>query len=215
MAVAAYWQKLPIDSGCQIVTMPPVHVATGLRERKKERTRQAMIAAAWELFRKQGYDATMVDDIAERAEVAPRTFFRYFPTKEAVVFHDSAHRFALFQRFLSEGGEGFEAVSRAFLGIARHYAENREDVLEQFKLIESSPALAMRLGEIDTVWVEAIAATLAEGRGRPSERRARILAGAVYGAVRAVLGEWLAEGGRPSLVRLGKEALHIFSDYEA
>lgn len=58
----------------------------GLRQRKKDSSRRAIEDAAWELFAEQGYEETSVNDIAERADVAPRTFFRYFPTKEAVMY---------------------------------------------------------------------------------------------------------------------------------
>jgi AcrR family transcriptional regulator len=57
----------------------------GLRERKKIRTRVALIEAAAELCLKQGYDNTTVEQIAAAADVSPRTFSRYFPTKESVV----------------------------------------------------------------------------------------------------------------------------------
>jgi len=59
---------------------------TGLRQRKKDSARRAIEDAAWELFAEQGYEETSINDIAERADVAPRTFFRYFPTKEAVMY---------------------------------------------------------------------------------------------------------------------------------
>jgi AcrR family transcriptional regulator len=66
----------------------PDQAQSGLRERKKAKTRTAIQAAALHLIERQGYQATTVDQIAERAEVSQSTFFRYFPTKEDAVLHD-------------------------------------------------------------------------------------------------------------------------------
>ena len=71
-----------------------------LRARKKDANRRTIEDAAWSLFRERGYDNTSVNDIAERANVAPRTFFRYFPHKQAVLYGE-------FDDALAEVGASF------------------------------------------------------------------------------------------------------------
>ncbi len=90
---------LPSSAGGPLASLPIgrcLHCADSRRPTRRRhagcvnarRTRlaSAIEDAAWELFAEQGYDETSINDIAERANVAPRTFFRYFPTKEAVMY---------------------------------------------------------------------------------------------------------------------------------
>jgi AcrR family transcriptional regulator len=68
--------------------------ASTLRERKRDRTRRALIDAAIDLFERNGYDGTTVADIAEAAEIGTRTFFSYFASKEELLFPESDARVA-------------------------------------------------------------------------------------------------------------------------
>jgi AcrR family transcriptional regulator len=67
---------------------------TGLRERKKRQTREAIAAAAIELFQARGFDAVTVADVAVAADVSKKTVFNYFPAKEDLVFHRREERIA-------------------------------------------------------------------------------------------------------------------------
>jgi len=73
-----------------------------LRERKKERTRQAILAAATQLFATKGYSETTITEIAEAAEVGRRTFFSYFPTKEILIFGALERRLDRLEATLAE-----------------------------------------------------------------------------------------------------------------
>jgi AcrR family transcriptional regulator len=79
-------QRVQIFFECRKCYGHGMATTPGLRERKKQQTREALRRAAWELFAERGYDATTLADIAEAAGVSTRTIFAYFPSKEDIVF---------------------------------------------------------------------------------------------------------------------------------
>jgi AcrR family transcriptional regulator len=98
----------------------------GLRERKKIKTREGIRAATYALIKEQGYDATTIEQIAERAEVSPSTVFRYFPTKEDIVLTDEYDPLMLEELRNRPAGESWLDSVRHVMHLAIE-ANNRED----------------------------------------------------------------------------------------
>lgn len=191
-------------------------MTTATIEGKRARKRDALVGAAHALFRAQGFEATTIDQIAAAAGVSRRTYFRYFATKDAVVFPHGAARIARFREALRpRRGETVQAaVRRAAVEVAREFAEHRDELLLQHALIASSPALLAREHELDMAWEDAIVAALEGELPAGDERalRARVLAGAIAGALRAALRAWLDGKGRADLAALGARALDLLGD---
>ncbi|MFJ5923815.1 TetR/AcrR family transcriptional regulator [Kitasatospora sp. NPDC092948] len=123
----------------------------GLRERKKQRTRDALVDAANRLFLQQGYGKTTVDEIAASVEVSQRTFFRYFANKEEValaVLADAEETFLSMLRARPAEENPLEAMRGAVREVWRSLDQGRvaergtvTGALELFELIESTPTL--------------------------------------------------------------------------
>ncbi|GAA3428669.1 TetR family transcriptional regulator [Streptosporangium sandarakinum] len=120
----------------------------GLRERKKQKTRLALIDAALDLFAEQGYDATTVDQIAAAVDVSPRTFFRYFATKEDVALSlDADGQEILLAELAARPAEEppFTALGRAMNTMITILEQgdtaDRSRFLKARELIEATPAL--------------------------------------------------------------------------
>lgn len=182
-----------------------------LRERKKARTRDALVDTATALFRSKGFEATTIDDIVEPVEVSRRTFFRYFPSKESIAFPRHADQIATFRALVAEHADPanpFRAVRAAALGLAAEYMSERRALLEQARMVDASPALHAQERKLDAEWEQTIAETLTPPRASAAAaRRARVLAGATMGAFRATLREWFDGDVKEDLVALGRDTL--------
>ncbi len=180
----------------------------GVREKNTSDRRAALVEAAFALFAQKGYAQTTMDDVAARAGLSRRTAFRYFASKEELVFPVHAERLAQLRALLAPraGETPFATVKRACLAVARVYEDDRAHMLAQWTIIQSEPALLGRELELDRGSEDAIFEAFLAGDATPrARRRARVRASAVVGAVRATLREWLQGGATVDLVRLGRE----------
>lgn len=141
----------------------------GLRERKKEKTRLALVDAALDLFLAHGYDATTIDQVAGAADVSPRTFFRYFTGKDHLIlwFHDQMEETMLEALAARPAGEPpFASMTHALRAQLRTMEEATPEDVERFlkvrRLLDATPHLASsayaRAIETERRLVEAIAA---------------------------------------------------------
>ncbi|MEV0344390.1 helix-turn-helix domain-containing protein [Nonomuraea sp. NPDC050680] len=122
----------------------------GLRERKKQRTRRALIEAALRLFDEKGFEETTLAEIAAEAEVSTRTFFSYFASKEDVLFFDGASRMARAVEMISSRKPG-ERVADLLLRLVRaslRWASDDDlsimEVPLRMRLIMTVPSLQAR-----------------------------------------------------------------------
>ena len=186
---------------------------TGLRQRKKRQTRDAIVSAAMELFAERGFERTTIADIAEAADIAPRTFFGYFVSKEAVVFDDFDDVFASFAERLRTRPAGETAFDALRDWITAHAGELGLDSHEQRRrrdLVRSTPALQAQernnLARFEELLAEGVAADLGVP---PDSLRARLVSAAAVAALHALgdFGDDPATHGSERAVAVIDEAL--------
>lgn len=181
----------------------------GLRELKKQRTRDALLRAALELFTTQGYEGTTVDQIADDVGVSQRTFFRYFAGKEDAVFfvpHLVDDHFVEMLDTRPAGETPLEALRRATQDALATMGPVIEEVvpldlhLRVCRLIESTPALLAAHLCRATKHEQRVAQILARREGVDADRDPRPrIAVAVYGAVLRLTEQMWTKGEDHSL----------------
>jgi AcrR family transcriptional regulator len=176
-----------------------------LRERKRQRTRDALLRAALEQFTTRGYEATTVDDIAEAVDVSQRTFFRYFASKEEAAFavqemvearfvetvrarprHEAPMQ-ALRQAVI----EGWDSLNEAVSAVVPV-----ELYLRMYRVIESTPVLLAAHLRRSMETEEKIAQVLAEREGLDvaADPRPRLAVAVFAGVIRVTERQWCVGG---------------------
>jgi AcrR family transcriptional regulator len=166
--------------------LSPTEIRVGLRERKKQKTRETIINVALELFAEKGYEHTTIAEIAEAAEVSPRTIFAYFPSKEDILFCDMPEAYERFSRALRDRPEGTTTLEVVREFLVSSLSPNRTQLLRK-KILATDETLRFneraRFAPFEQLLIEAIAQDL---DADPDDIRPRIVAVAFGAAVHAV-----------------------------
>ncbi len=176
----------------------------GRRERKKLATRRALRDNALRLFAEQGFDATTVEDITEAADVAQRTFFLHYASKEDVLLADVKERTTAFEAALAEQPSDLSpmaAVRGAMHALMGEGEIDHEELMLRARLMEEAPSVLARNLEQYTAFEDLISQDTARRLGLdPRADELPVLLGAcVMTAVRVAIAVWYRRGGQESL----------------
>jgi len=187
---------------------------TGLRERKKAKTRASIREHAMRLFEEQGYAVTTIDQIAEAADVSQSTFFRYFPTKEDLILFDEYDPllFAAIRELPSEV-DPIEAIRRSIHDVFERATPQQwaRERLRQ-RIFNEVPELRARAMQQFTETISMLADVVAERAGLAAGNfSTRVLAGAVIGAALAAIPGGLTSGPEHADFKRMDEALTLLA----
>jgi AcrR family transcriptional regulator len=181
-----------------------------LRDRKRERTRDAIVASGLQLFLERGFHHTSVAQIAEAADVSPATVYRYFGTKEGLLFanHEAEQQLLCDAVARHSRRQGPRAVMAAAVqDLATQLRPGEEQYDARIRVIAASPVLMGVALRTRASWEAAAAKQLAEAESRAPEVADAVAAGAAVGALHAAVREWYARSGRMSLLDCVNETL--------
>ncbi|MEU9345409.1 TetR family transcriptional regulator [Streptomyces sp. NPDC048278] len=195
----------------------------GLRETKKERTRETVSATAIRLFLDRGFDQVSITEIAEAAEISRRTLFAYFPTKEDLVLHrfaDHESEAARIVRTRAAGRQPLDALREALLDALARRDPNTglndtPEIVAFLRMVFDTESLAARLTRYTARGTEALAEALRETGADPLVARlaaAQVIAVqrqlAVLNHVALAAGE-SADARHPEAVRATHQAFDL------
>ena len=190
---------------------------SGLRQRKKDSARRAIEDAAWELFAEQGYEETSINDIAERADVAPRTFFRYFPTKEAVMYpqfeellqnvRDEFHKRPADEPVITSLFESLQTLSGSLEGEGSRARQRMEMMKRPGRQPPGTEYFRSRLAEVTGELV-----LERDGDGEEARMRARLASGLVSVLIDTAHTCWMEAGAHEPLYDVGDRCRGMMGD---
>ncbi|WP_037683261.1 TetR/AcrR family transcriptional regulator [Streptomyces griseus] len=184
----------------------------GLRERKKIKTREAIREATYALIKEHGYDATTIEQIAERAEVSPSTVFRYFPTKEDIVLTDEYDPVLLEELRARPTDEPWPDTVRHVMreAIRTGVEEDAEVARLRTHLMVQVPAVRSRMMESMSVTGRMLCAAIAERTGRdPDSLEVRVYAMSLIGGLMETSLYWAENGHRDDFAALVDRTLEV------
>ncbi|MEJ5944733.1 TetR family transcriptional regulator [Pseudokineococcus basanitobsidens] len=178
-------------------------VAVGRRERKKLETRARLESVALDLFEERGYDATTVEDVTESADVAVRTFFRYFPSKEALLVGPTGEALTALEAALDARPEGetpYVSVVAALRSLRGEALRAQEaSVLRRLRLALVVPAARAGVLEAYQQWEGVLVRHLRRRRPDGDVLETRVVAAGVMAAFRVAVESWVEGGGGDDL----------------
>jgi AcrR family transcriptional regulator len=177
--------------------------APSLRDKHKSQTRRALRDSALKLFARQGYDTTTIEEIAERAGVSTRTFFRYFPTKEDVLYHGERDwvqtvidAYPTQPTLLND----LDAMRVTFEDLAPQLGRSRRSLALYQKAVDSSPTLRGSEQDHQMESTDILAQAIATRRGRTTpDEGCRLLAAIAMLTYRRAVSIWLNGSGTATL----------------
>ncbi|AQS67824.1 TetR family transcriptional regulator [Streptomyces pactum] len=184
----------------------------GLRERKKTQTREAIRTAAYGLIREQGYDATTIERIADRAEVSPSTVLRYFPAKEDIVLTDEYAPVMAAELAARPEGEPWPVSLRHVLrGAVRPGAgEEAELTRLRARLLAEVPTVRSRMLETMSATGRPLGRAIARRTGLdPDALEVRVLSTSLVGGLLEVSRYWAEHGHEDDPADLVERALDV------
>jgi AcrR family transcriptional regulator len=185
-----------------------------LRERKRTKTRLMIQAEAMRVIADKGWEKTTVDDIADAAAISPRTFFRYFPTKEDVVLWDEYDPLAPDILEARPADEPLVESMRALVyeALGGLYRRDRDALLLRVRLLLTVPELRARLRDAQGEGVELLATHLAQQRGvKPDDLGIQVVASAMSSTIIVALDAWMRDDGKSDLLAILDRAVEALA----